>query len=80
MFGSDWQRETARALGRDETALARFLLGERAAEDSEQLYADMVAFMQQRASDIAAAAEHFKRVLQKQKNGEPDAPPSDQGI
>lgn len=72
LFGSDWQRETARALGRDETALARFLLGERSAEDSDQLYADMVAFMQQRASDIAAAAEHFKRVLQKPKNGEKD--------
>lgn len=71
LFGSDWQRETARALGRDETALARFLLGERSLEDGDQLYADMVAFMEQRAVDIKAAAERFKQALQKLKENAP---------
>ncbi len=64
LFGSDWQRETARALGRDETALARFLLGERTLEDAELLYADMLNLMQKRAQEIGAAAERFKLALE----------------
>lgn len=63
LFGSDWQRETARALGRDETALARFLLGERALEDAAQLYADMLTLMRRRAAEIAAAADRFAEEL-----------------
>jgi hypothetical protein len=84
LFGSDWQRETARALGRDETTLARFLLGERTLEDGEQLYADMLALMQRRAGEIAAAADRFALTLASEQEGEHAAsqksPASDQGI
>lgn len=75
LFGSDWQRETARALGRDETALARFLLGERALEDPGQLYADMLALMHRRAGEIAAAAERFAAALDRLEAS--PAPPAD---
>ncbi len=80
LFGSDWQRETARALGRDETALARFLLGERTLEDAELLYADMLALMQRRAAEIAAAADRFALALGPQSEGQGDTPVADQGI
>lgn len=65
LFGSDWQRETARALGRDETALALFLLGEHALEDAEQLYADMLALMRRRAAEIAAASDRFAQAIER---------------
>ncbi len=85
LFGSDWQRETARALGRDETALARFLLGERTLEDADRLYADMLALMQRRAAEIAAAADRFALALAAEGEGRSGEPPSagtppDQGI
>jgi hypothetical protein len=79
LFGSDWQRETARALGRDETTLARFLLGERSLEDADQLYADMLALMQRRASDIAAAADRFAQALATPTEDR-RKPPEDQGM
>lgn len=63
LFGSDWQREAARALGRDETVLARFLLGERTSEDGERLYADMLALMRRRAAEIIAAVDRFAAIL-----------------
>lgn len=83
LFGSDWQREAARALHRDETALARFLLGERALEDGEQLYADMLALMRRRAAEIVAMADLFAQTLtaerEKMQSEKADAAP-DQGI
>jgi hypothetical protein len=83
LFGSDWQREAARALGRDETVLARFLLGERAAEDGEQLYADMLALMRRRAAEIIEAADRFAATLAAEVEARRDTQKSsenDQGI
>jgi hypothetical protein len=86
LFGSDWQRETARALGRDEAALARFLLGERTLEDSDRLYGDMLALMQRRAGEISQAADRFASALaqfasHEEKAETPAAPSSpDQGM
>jgi hypothetical protein len=58
LYGSDWQRETARALGRDEAALACWLIGEGVVEAApEQLIGEMLALMRRRTSDIAAAAD-----------------------
>lgn len=58
LYGSDWQRETARALGRDEAALACWLVGEGVVEAApEQLLGEMLALMRKRAADIAAAAD-----------------------
>jgi hypothetical protein len=58
LFGSDWQRDTARALARDEAALACWLVGQGVAEAApDQLLAEMLALMQQRAADIHAAAQ-----------------------
>jgi hypothetical protein len=79
LFGSDWQRQAARALGRDETALARFLLGERTREDADLLYADMLALMRQRAADIVSAADRFANALAPRPDSEP-GPPADQGM
>lgn len=59
LFGGDWQRDTARALERDETALARWLAGDSELEDSDRLLAEMLALMRRRASDIAEAADRF---------------------
>lgn len=58
LFGSDWQRETARALGRDEATLACWLIGEGVEEAApEQLLGEMLALMQRRAAAISKAAE-----------------------
>jgi len=58
LYGSDWQRETARALGREEAALARWVLGEGVMEaPAEVLLGEMLALMRRRAADIAAAAD-----------------------
>ncbi len=78
LFGADWQREAARALGRDETALARFLLGERTRENADRLYADMLALMRQRAAEIARAADRFAKALTPTDDA-PDSS-SDQGM
>lgn len=60
LFGSDWQRETARALGRDEAALARWLIGEAVLEAPfETLLAEMHALMQRRADAIGKAADQL---------------------
>ena len=80
LFGSDWQRETARALGRDETGLARFLLGEHTLEDADRLYADMLALMQRRSAEIAAASDRFAAALALQPEGQQPPPPADQGM
>lgn len=58
LYGSDWQRETARALGREEAALARWVLGEGVLEAPPAVLLDeMLALMRRRATDIAAAAD-----------------------
>jgi hypothetical protein len=58
LYGSDWQRETARALARDEAALACWLIGEGVVEAApEQLLGEMLALMRRRAADIGAAAD-----------------------
>lgn len=58
LYGSDWQRETARALTRDEASLACWLIGEGVLEDSPATLLDeMLALMRRRSADIAAAAE-----------------------
>lgn len=58
LFGSDWQRETARALGRDEAALACWLVGEGVAEAApDQLLAEMLVLMRRRAAEIGSAAD-----------------------
>jgi hypothetical protein len=59
LFGGDWQRDTAQALGRDETALVRWLLGEASLEDADTLLDEMLELMRRRAADIAAEAERF---------------------
>lgn len=57
LFGSDWQRDTARALHRDEAALACWLVGEGVVEAvPAQLLEEMLQLMRQRAADISAAA------------------------
>ena len=82
LFGSDWQRETARALDRDETTLARFLLGEHTLEDADRLYADMLALMRRRTTEITAAADRFAAALALKQEGqqEQEPPAADQGM
>jgi len=69
LFGSDWQRDTARALGRDEAALACWLVGEGVAEaPPDQLLTEILALMQRRALDIVAAADVLAgRLAQRQQ-------------
>jgi hypothetical protein len=60
LFGSDWQRDTARALRRDEAALACWLVGQGVAEaPPDQLLAEMLVLMRQRAFDIHRAADEL---------------------
>jgi hypothetical protein len=59
LFGTDWQRDTANALKRDETALARWLIGDTDLEDPAALLADMQSLMRQRAEEIGKAADLF---------------------
>jgi hypothetical protein len=64
LFGSDWQREVARALNRDEAALACWLVGEGVAEaPSSLLLAEMLTLMRQRATDISAATDVLSQRL-----------------
>jgi len=66
LYGSDWQRETARALGREEAALARWLLGEGVMEaPPATLLAEMLALMQRRAANIANAADALARRMER---------------
>jgi hypothetical protein len=63
LFGTDWQRDTARALGRDEVALARWMAGEDKLEDADKLLAEMLALMHRRADEIARAADLFAEAI-----------------
>jgi len=63
VFGGDWQRDAARALNRDEAALARWLAGERDLEDPQTLLNDMVVLMRRRAADIAAEADRLATAI-----------------
>lgn len=64
LYGSDWQRETARALGRDEAALACWVVGQAVAEATpRQLLHEMCLLMQRRAADIQAAVERLSASL-----------------
>jgi hypothetical protein len=81
LFGSDWQREAARALGRDENALARFLLGDRTVEDGEQLYAEMLDLMRRRAGEINAMADRFAdTIAAEREKAAAEKAASDQGM
>jgi len=59
LFGTDWQRDTANALKRDEAALARWLVGDTQLEDAATLLAEMQALMRRRAEEISQAADRF---------------------
>lgn len=63
LFGTDWQRDTARALGRDEVALARWMAGEASLDDEDALMAEMLALMRRRAAEIAKAADRFVEAI-----------------
>lgn len=64
LYGSDWQRETARALDRNEAALAGWLVGLGVIEAPPAvLLGEMLALMRRRVVDIAAAADTLERQL-----------------
>src|SRR6516165_651871 len=64
LFGADWQRETANALGRNETELVRWLLGESALEDGGKLLEDMFGLKRRPATEIAAEADRFAQAIE----------------
>lgn len=75
LYGSDWQRETARALGRDEAALACWLVGEGVAEaPAEQLLAEMLALMRRRAKAVLQAADRLEMRLLEHRAADPASP------
>lgn len=63
LFGGDWQRDTARALDRDEAALAGWLAGDDSLEDADTLLAEMLGLMRRRAGEIAVAADELARAI-----------------
>jgi len=64
LYGTDWQRDTARALGRDEASLACWLVGEAVQEDDPLvLLQEMLALMRQRAATVTAAADELEALL-----------------
>lgn len=65
LFGGDWQRDAARALDRDETALARWLVGDSNLEDADILLDDMLALMRRRATEIVMEADRLAAALGK---------------
>lgn len=71
LYGSDWQRETARALNRDEAALACWLVGEGVAEAApEQLLEEMLALMRARAAAIDTAADALaQKIARSRRHG-----------
>jgi hypothetical protein len=64
LYGTDWQRDTSRALQRDEAALARWLAGDTELEDASLLLTEMLNLMQRRAQEISEAADHFAKAMQ----------------
>ncbi|BBA36187.1 uncharacterized protein sS8_4257 [Methylocaldum marinum] len=74
LFGTDWQRDTARALGRDEAALACWLVGEDVVEDDPRvLLNEMLDLMRRRAAAITAAAEQLAEAIERKKTTAPGA-------
>jgi hypothetical protein len=67
LFGTDWQRDTANALKRDETTLARWLVGDTQLEDAATLLAEMQALMRRRAEEISQAADRFAAAADKRQ-------------
>jgi hypothetical protein len=64
LYGSDWQRETARALGRDEAALAGWLIGQGVMEAPPAvLLGEMLSLMRRRVAEMAAAADTLEGQL-----------------
>lgn len=64
LYGSDWQRDTARALQRDEAALACWMAGEGVAEaPPQQLLDEMLALMRRRAAEMLRAADALERAM-----------------
>jgi hypothetical protein len=75
LFGTDWQRDTARALGRDEATLACWLVGEAVREDDPWvLLQEMLDLMRQRAATITAAADALEAMLSGQTQGREHTP------
>jgi hypothetical protein len=68
LFGTDWQRDTARALQRDEAALARWLAGDKDLEDAATLLGEMRDLMRRRAGEIAKAADQFAAAVDKRRD------------
>ncbi|SMF97407.1 hypothetical protein SAMN02949497_0434 [Methylomagnum ishizawai] len=68
LFGTDWQRDTARALGRDEAALACWLAGDGTLEDDPGILLDeMLGLMHRRAAAIVAAAGRLSQAIEERK-------------
>jgi hypothetical protein len=65
IFGGDWQRDCARALNRDEAALAGWLAGDHELEDPRALLDDMLALMRRRAVEIAAEADRLAAAIER---------------
>jgi len=64
LYGRDWQRETAHALGRDEAALARWIVGEAVTEAPEAtLLSEMHQLMRRRVATITSAADRLAQRL-----------------
>ncbi len=63
IFGGDWQRDCARALNRDEAALAGWLAGDHELENPRALLDDMLALMRRRAVEIAAEADRLAAAI-----------------
>lgn len=68
LYGTDWQRDTARALGRDEATLACWLVGDEVVEDEPLvLLNEMLALMHRRAAAITAAADQLASAIAKKE-------------
>lgn len=74
LFGGDWQRDTARAMGRDEPALACWLVGDQVVEDDPQiLLTELLALMRRRAADITTAADQLAVAIEQRRDANPAA-------
>lgn len=75
LYGTNWQRDTARALGRDEASLACWLVGEAVREDDPRvLLQEMLDLMRQRAATLTAAADALEAALSGQRQGREHTP------